>query len=1814
MNGHATINRIYRLVWSDFLGAWMAVAENAKGRGKSSVGSTARLVALCAAIGIGMPPAIAGPPAPTQLPTGGQVVAGSASISQSAATLNISQSSNRAAIDWSTFNVGSQAQVNFKQPGSSSVTLNRVLDANPSQIFGKITAPGQVFLSNPNGVYFAPGASVDVGGLVATTHSIATADFMAGSNSFTRNGATGSVVNDGNITASLGGYIALLAPEARNSGVIVAQLGTVVLAAGDAYELQFDGNNTLANIRVTPASIAALVENGHAVQAPGGLIILSAQAANRLQGGVVNNSGMLEANGLSNTGGVIRLEASDRISHSGSINVDAAANSAGKGGTATLIADLANAGSTADINGSISARGGDLGGDGGFVETSGGRVRIGSTTRVDTLAPQGKTGNWLIDPTDFTIAAGSGSLTGSGMGASTLQTALGSADVSIATSAANTGSELGDINVNAAVSWSAHKLTLTAHNDININAVMTASGSSLFDLEPGSGKVNVGFNADGTFKGRVDFPGRSGTDILTIGGTGYTVINSLGLESDTTGTDQTLQGMERSANLSGKFALGSDIDASATSNWKSGTSMEAGFSPIGAGSWFDGMFNGLGHTITALTSHGLNPGSGGLFQAISASSGISNVGLVNADIKGGSYSGGLVGTNQDGSISNSYVTGSIVSNAAVNAWSSRKIGGLVGANYGNGKITNSYAKVNITGNLNNIEESAIGGLVGYNEGTIINSYAKGNITSTSTTGSGYGIGGLVGSNYGTINNSHATGVVSVSGSSGVGGLVGFNYDGAAISNSYAMGIVRGVSKVGGLVGDGNYSLNSIITNSYYNIDSANVNNGKQVTRGGLYTAQFADWLGSTDGHTSAVKEAQSLNVASYLGAPNVAGYYVIGNEQNLKDMLGFADNPAYKFQMSANITLATPGFHIPYFTAAEFDGNGKTISGLLINQPNSDYVGMFGYEGADAKINNLGIINASVKGYEIVGGLVGNAYSATIDTSYASAVVEGHRSVGGLVGSASNSTISNSYATGEVKGDATSYYVGGLVGFTSGTIRNSYATGAVTGSTEVGGLVGYSSGNATIHSSYASGAVTGGANVGGLVGYGYGRINIDNSYATGVVAGSDHVGGLVGFECGTDGNYVNISNSYATGKLTGSSNVGGLTGNNFGTVSNSFYDKSVNGVVTGISGSNDVAGTVWGMSTVEMKDKLNFTTANVANGNVNPGWDFAVPVWKIFSTANDGYPCLAWSADCLASGGTPLYLRLIIGSSTYGNAPTLTYALYDASSGGTAKEDANPSGTVTWSNPLSAASSAATYGETYSSGITLGNASYTLSAGGSIDWTINPRPLNVAVSKTYNGSAAFNSGFVLSGMVNSDSHPVVSGSASVASANATTYNSFSSSTLALDNGNYTLTGGTVAASIDKAAATVTGNSASKTYTGVSQSASGFTATGLVHGEAASVLTGVSASGSGTNAGSYSVVPTGTDANYTLSFVNGSLVIAKAAATVTGNSAAKTYDGLAYQGGNGLVVSGFVNSEGNSLVSGTPVYTGNAQGATNAGAYTISVAGLTAGNNYSLSFVNGQLLISKAHLTVTANDANRFVGSVNPAFTATLSGFVHGETLATSAVSGSAALSTSADITTPVGTAAIVAKQGSLAAGNYDFASFKDGTLTLSAAYVPPPNPVVQTLPGANTSAGLTLNATTITSTVDDFNSAGMGSGSTNTGSTAATGGSAGSSSSMPTAVVEATLSSDSRFSFTVPRIDLQRDQIIDSGRLAVARPPVATMGNGAALPGWLKFNPNTGVFSGVAPPGVKEIVVNVIRSDSSGARVSTLVHLHFAPPTTPVAR
>lgn len=238
------------------------------------------------------------------LPQGGVVSAGSASIANGGSSTTVTQTSQNAAINWQSFGIAAGQTVQFAQPNASSVALNRVLGPNPSNIFGNLSANGKVFLVNPNGVLFGRGASVNVGGLVASTLNITDTNLLAGKYIFSGPGS-GSVVNEGTINAD-GGYVALLGASVSNQGVISARSGSVALASGNAMTLDMAGDKLL-NVKVDQGAVNALVENGGVIQSEGGTVLMTARAAGSLLSTVVNNTGVVRAQTITSSNGAIKL-------------------------------------------------------------------------------------------------------------------------------------------------------------------------------------------------------------------------------------------------------------------------------------------------------------------------------------------------------------------------------------------------------------------------------------------------------------------------------------------------------------------------------------------------------------------------------------------------------------------------------------------------------------------------------------------------------------------------------------------------------------------------------------------------------------------------------------------------------------------------------------------------------------------------------------------------------------------------------------------------------------------------------------------------------------------------------------------------------------------------------------------------------------------------------------------------------------------------------------------------------------------------------------------------------------------------------------------------------------------------------------------------------------------------------------------------------------------------------------------------------------------------------------------------------------------
>jgi filamentous hemagglutinin family protein len=243
-------------------------------------------------------PAVMVPP-PAVLPTGGTVVFGGVTISIDLfhQIMTILQTTNSSIINWDNFSIGADGTVTFIMPDSTSIALNRVVGGNLSEIFGKLSSNGIIFLINPNGVVFGANANVNVGGLVATTADIDNDAFIAGSRNFNiaSSNLNAQIVNRGTITAAQGGLVALVAPSVTNSGIISANLGTIALGGGNTFTLDFYGDG-LYGIEVTEATQSTLndiIKNTGIIAA--GKVILTADTAAGVVNNAINQEGIINA-------------------------------------------------------------------------------------------------------------------------------------------------------------------------------------------------------------------------------------------------------------------------------------------------------------------------------------------------------------------------------------------------------------------------------------------------------------------------------------------------------------------------------------------------------------------------------------------------------------------------------------------------------------------------------------------------------------------------------------------------------------------------------------------------------------------------------------------------------------------------------------------------------------------------------------------------------------------------------------------------------------------------------------------------------------------------------------------------------------------------------------------------------------------------------------------------------------------------------------------------------------------------------------------------------------------------------------------------------------------------------------------------------------------------------------------------------------------------------------------------------------------------------------------------------------------------------
>ncbi len=312
MYKHASMNKVYRIVWNEALGVWQAVGEWGSGAGKAtSLLRRHRRAKRWSAV---LPAALMALNVWAN-PTGMDVVSGSVQAVQQGNVLNITNS-DKAVIHWQQFNIGLGETTNFIQPSATSSVLNRVVTANPSQIMGNLTSNGQVYLINPSGILVGKDAQIDVTAFVASTLNISDANFAAGVKQFSTDDLPANLTNMGTIRTPNGGQVYLLGGSVDNQGNVSASNGDVVIAAGQQIQL-----TDTATPGVSVLVPAGQVNNLGKITADAGRIGIA--------GAVINNTGSIGADSVVSNGGKIRLVASNKATISG----DVSANSQdGKGG------------------------------------------------------------------------------------------------------------------------------------------------------------------------------------------------------------------------------------------------------------------------------------------------------------------------------------------------------------------------------------------------------------------------------------------------------------------------------------------------------------------------------------------------------------------------------------------------------------------------------------------------------------------------------------------------------------------------------------------------------------------------------------------------------------------------------------------------------------------------------------------------------------------------------------------------------------------------------------------------------------------------------------------------------------------------------------------------------------------------------------------------------------------------------------------------------------------------------------------------------------------------------------------------------------------------------------------------------------------------------------------------------------------------------------------------------------------------------------------------------------------------------------------
>lgn len=752
----ASLNHVYRLVWSKLQQAWVAVAETTRAHGKSSVNgqvseteapaisgildasftsSTKLRFVVASAFAAAIMPFSS--MADTNVVAG--VIAGDLTVNEVSSThTQYIHTANVNIVDFYKFGVMKGSQLDVIMPDAGRA-LYRVIGNSRSEIMGTLNSNGSLFLINQNGILFGKGSEVNVGNIVASTLNISNEAFLQGNYQFSAANLVGNIENRGTIRAQNEGYIVLLGKTVDNSGTLVASNGSVVLGSAQEATLDFFGNG-LVKAKLSGDAVEATIKNSGTIYADGGLV----QMATNARSAAINISGIVEANQLVERDGMIRLEGGDNAkvqvtgqliakgenTTGGTIEVTgeqvallngAVLDASGDTGGGTILvggdyqgkndavynsrttyvaegvtmkADALQQGNGGKVvvwandltryYGSISAQGGAISGNGGFVEVSG-KQNLAFIGKVNVGAENGIGGTVLLDPETINLISG---------GSAIADNATGTPDVAFADNAGGTTNvdvagvtgfdELflqatKDINVNATLTMTnlLGNIRFEANNDINVNANVTAGLLNGSVQMKANHDINVNADIQSGFLGSVNLTadGNIAIGANIIGGSGIanavdgvflsaaTITHTAGNISSTADIANGIGG-SIAINTTGEANLGTaDIISRGTTVGAAGN--KGGDVVINADSLvMSGKIDASGSAAASASESGGQGGAVTINTANNASVGniITSSGNAGADFSASALSGAVNMTSTNGSIT----TGNINSNGGNN--------------------------------------------------------------------------------------------------------------------------------------------------------------------------------------------------------------------------------------------------------------------------------------------------------------------------------------------------------------------------------------------------------------------------------------------------------------------------------------------------------------------------------------------------------------------------------------------------------------------------------------------------------------------------------------------------------------------------------------------------------------------------------------------------------------------------------------------------------------------------------------------------------------------------------------------------------------------------------------------------------------------------------------------------------------------------------------------------------------------------------------------------------------------------------------------